>query len=425
MLISLPSFLLGSYVVFVALNGYFLYQFCRGFTLVKGTLWAKSLLFMTLMLTSGMVIWLGDNNFAMTLPFYLVGFLAATEGDLLGRITVGGVFFCFIMSVCAMADTYFIPLDRFGYYEIVSRLVRPLVFGLFYLIFYRHLKGGTIQLPHHLWKLCAGLTILPFATLSVLILPAYWMPESILLHHLNWFQGAVILPISLLSSLVLLRSILVLAEYETKAQAAVLAEMREVYYRGLKREETQVRTLRHDLRNHLSAAIGLLERGEAEKASQYLLELADSQALHSSRRICDNEIVNVVVASKWEEMEQRKILADIQILLPPTLPIADTDLCALLGNALDNAIEAAEKSEDKYLFIRCKVERGLFMLRVENSLAGELHTDLSTTKKDKKLHGFGLSGMREIVARYGGFLEAGGTEGVFELIVTIPLTLPQ
>lgn len=407
--------------LFLALNGYFLYRLCRGFTAVKEKPWAKVLLFVTLMLSSGMVIWIGDNNFAMTLPFYMMAFLAATKGDPLGRLTVGAVFFCLIMSVCAMADTYLIPLDRFGCYNMMTRAVRPLIFGAFYLLVHRYLKQGIVKLPHRLWKLCAGLTVLPFATLSVLILPAYWMPDSILLHELNWLQGAVILPISLLSSLVLLRSILVLADYESKAQTAALAEMREVYYQGLKREQMQVRTLRHDLRNHLNAALGLLERDEVEKARQYLLELTDSPTLHRSLRICENEVVNVVVSSKREDMERCGIISDIQIALPAALPIADTDLCALLGNALDNAIEAAQKAKGKQITVRCKAERGLFMLRVENSLAGNIHTDLSTTKKDKKLHGFGLAGMLEIVTRYGGFMDAGPVDGRFELVVSIPL----
>lgn len=417
------SLFLSAYFIFVLLNGYFLYQLFQRFAEVKESRWAKTLLFATLMLSSGMVIWIGDNNFAMTLPFYMAGVLAATKGDLLGRMTVGGVFFCFIMTVCAMADTYLIPLDRFGCYDVVSRLVRPLAFGVVYLFFYRQLKRETIQLPHRLWKLCAGLTVLPFAALTALILPAYWMPESVLLHNLNWFQGTVILPMALLSSLVLLYSILVLADYEDRAQAVSRAEMREVYYQSLKREQTQVRTLRHDLRNHLNTVLGLLERGEAGKARQYLLELTDSQALHGSCHICENEIANVIISAKWEEMERCGIRRDIQAALPETLPVADTDLCALLGNALDNAIEGAKRSQEKWIVVRCRAERGLLMLRVENSAEGRIHGDLSTTKTDKKLHGFGLAGMREIAARYGGVLETGGTDSSFELVVSIPLAV--
>ncbi len=182
-----------------------------------------------------------------------------------------------------------------------------------------------------------------------------------------------------------------------------------------------MRTLRHDLRNHLSTALGLLEQGEGEKARQYLLELTDSQAMQSSRCICENEIVNAVMSFKAEEMERRGILADLQIALPADLSIADTDLCALFGNALDNAIEAAQNTEERKIKVRCKAERGLFMLRVENSRSGQVQEDLRTTKADKKFHGFGLAGMREMVTRYDGCLEAGAKDGSFELVVSIPL----
>lgn len=258
-------------------------------------------------------------------------------------------------------------------------------------------------------------------TLSVLILPAYWMPDSILIENLTLFQGMFILPLSLISSVVLLHSILILADYEQKAQAAALAEMREVYYQSLQKEQTQVRTLRHDLRNHLNTVLGLLEEKETQKAQEYLAKLTDSPVLRRSRRLCDNEIVNVVLTSKCEEMERLDIGADIKISLPEQLPFADTDLCALFGNALDNAIDATKRAKNKKITLRCKVEYGMFMLLIQNPLAGDEHEDLSTTKKDKALHGFGLNGMREIVTRYGGIFDAGKKENQFELILNMPL----
>lgn len=268
----------------------------------------------------------------------------------------------------------------------------------------------------------SGLSAAPIlVTLSVLILPAYWMPDSILIENLTLFQGMFILPLSLISSVVLLHSILILADYEQKAQAAALAEMREVYYQSLQKEQTQVRTLRHDLRNHLNTVLGLLEEKETQKAQEYLAKLTDSPVLRRSRRLCDNEIVNVVLTSKCEEMERLDIGADIKISLPEQLPFADTDLCALFGNALDNAIDATKRAKNKKITLRCKVEYGMFMLLIQNPLAGDEHEDLSTTKKDKALHGFGLNGMREIVTRYGGIFDAGKKENQFELILNMPL----
>ena len=101
--------------------------------------------------------------------------------------------------------------------------------------------------------------------------------------------------------------------------------------------------------------------------------------------------------------------------------MADTDLCALLGNALDNAIEAAAKAGDKKIFMRCRIDKGMLMLKVRNALAGDEREDLATTKPDQKHHGLGLAGMREIAARYGGILEATADGGFFELLVCLPL----
>ncbi len=409
-------------ITLMLLNGALLFRLCRGFAALRQRRWAAPLLFITMALSSAMVIWIGDNNFAMTLPFFMAGFLAATQGDRLGRLTIASIFFCLIMSVCAMADTYLILLDELDLYTIGTRLARPVLFGLIVLLFHRRLPRESIQLPHHLWTLCAGLTSLPLAALAVLILPTHWMPESFLLHSLNLFQGLILLPTALVMALVLLRSILVLARYEQRAQAAALAESREIYYQGLRREQAQVRTLRHDLRNHLGAALGLLERDEAHKASQYLRELLDSPALCSSSQLCENEIANVVVSSKLREMESQGITADLRLSLPRSLPIADTDLCALLGNALDNALEATQRAEHKQILVRCKAEQGLFMLRVQNPLTGQEQPDLTTIKQDQGLHGFGLAGMREIAARYGGALEAGPSGSSFELLVSIPLS---
>ena len=77
--------------------------------------------------------------------------------------------------------------------------------------------------------------------------------------------------------------------------AARLAELRAVYYEGLQREQTGVRTLRHDLRNHLTALRGLLERGETGRALDYLDRVADAPALRGARRFCENE----TAASSW------------------------------------------------------------------------------------------------------------------------------
>ena len=141
-------------------------------------------------------------------------------------------------------------------------------------------------------------------------------------------------------------------------------------------------------------------------------------------RISSRQAANAVLSAKLEEMEHLGLIADMQIALPEQLSISDVDLCALLGNALDNAMEAAVKAPDKRITLRCRVEKGVLMLKVTNALTGEETAELHSTKADSAQHGFGLPGMREIAGRYGGSLEAGPREGRFELLACLPVTAP-
>ena len=184
-----------------------------------------------------------------------------------------------------------------------------------------------------------------------------------------------------------------------------------------------MKTLRHDLRNHLTAIRGLLDQGEGGKALQYIDQLSASPALQGGRRLCENDAANAVLSAKAEAMGRAGLAADFAASVPKDLPVADVDLCALLGNALDNAMEAAEQTEDKTVTVRCRAEKGLFMLRVENACAGEASPDLTTTKADKSSHGFGLAGMREIAERLGGTLEAKARGGRFELVACLPAVI--
>lgn len=87
------------------------------------------------------------------------------------------------------------------------------------------------------------------------------------------------------------------------------------------------------------------------------------------------------------------------------------------GERHTNAIEGVQNAAVKKITLRCRVDKGLLMLRLENPVGGEVNPDLSTTKADKTSHGFGLPGMREIAQRYHGTLEAEVKNGRFLLVV--------
>ena len=400
-------------------NGFFLYDLCRPFAEPrKGRFW-KIVLLLTLAGSSGMVIWVGDPNLLYTLPVYLFLFFLCTQGDWTGRLAVCIIFFCLEMSVCALLDTYVRVLDSYRLYDLLVRLLRTAIFGLLWLLLRRRLPAERVRLSRRLWQVVLGLAAMPLCALIAVVLLTFQKYESAAVNALAMNQGLIVLPFVLLTSIVLLFAVLILADHEKLEQLNRLAALREVYYQGLQQQEKQVRQIRHDLRNHLTVVRGLLEGQDTQGAMNYLEQMAGSPALQGSRRFCENETANVVLSAKAEAMEQAGIPFDFAASLPKDLALADTDLAALLGNALDNAIEGVQTASAKRVLLRCRVDKGLFMLRTENPVGGEVCPDLSTTKADKTSHGFGIPGMREIAQRYHGTLEAGMEQGRFILVACL------
>lgn len=420
--VLIENFLFNGFYWFTVLaNGVFLYQLCRPFLEFRNSQFWHALLFLTLSGSSGMVIWIGDPNMLYTMPVYFSLFLLCTKGDGTGRLAVGIIIFCLEMSVCALLDSYVLIVDTHRVFNLLVHLLRTFIFGILWLLLRRRLPAERVHISRRLWQMILGLAIMPLCALVAVVLLTFQKYSSAAVNTLAMNQGLVVLPFVLLTSVVLLFAILILADHERLEQAHRLAGVREIYYQGLQQQEHQVRQIRHDLRNHLTVIRGLLEKGDFQEAIHYLDQMAASPALQGSKRFCDNETANVVLCAKAESMEQLGITADFTVSLPQDLPVTDMDLAALLGNALDNAIESAQNAAEKKISLRCRVDKGLFMLRLENTVGGPVNPDLSTTKPDKVAHGFGLPGMREIAERYHGTLDAGMKDGHFILFVCLPI----
>lgn len=415
----------GLWLVLYAVNTLLLYQIFRRFASVKKQWYWHLVLVFTIYWTSAAIIWVGDENLLYVLPAFLASVMLCTRGNVLGRLTVSIIFVCIIMSVNALIDTFlgWRGLGHFiDYYDTLTRLCRPVVWFAVWLILKDRFPDEPPRLPQRLWRVVFGLALMPLCSLvSIVLLTMDFIYISDEFRSLPLRLAAVVLPVVFVTSLVLLFAVMILSDHEALEEASRMANLRKVYYDGLQREQQQVRTLRHDMRNHLTVVLGLLDQRELQKAEDYLRELSASPAITGGRQLCENEVANVVLSAKLEDMDRAGLTGDFSVSLPETLAIADNDLCALLGNALDNAIEAAQKTDDRRIILRCRAEKGMFMLRVENAVPDDLAPDLTTTKADKSMHGFGLAGMREIARRYDGSLETRVEFGRFELVAALPL----
>ncbi|WP_317320891.1 hypothetical protein [Subdoligranulum variabile] len=231
----------GLWWINILANGFFLYQLCRPFLEFRSGRLGQVLLFLTLAGISGMVIWIGDPNMLYTMPVYFLLFLLCTKGNRTGRLAVGIVIFCLTMSVCALLDTYVLKLDTARFYELLVRVLRTTIFGILWLVLRRHFPKERVCLSRRLWQLILGLAIMPLCALIAVVLLTFQKYDSAAVNALAMNQGLVILPFVLLTSTVILFAILILADHEKLEQTNRLAEVRELYYQGLRQQEHQVR----------------------------------------------------------------------------------------------------------------------------------------------------------------------------------------
>lgn len=384
----------------------------------KAVRWQRGLFYGLLALVFILPSWFGDENPILLFPFFALGCFFCLPGKRLPRMVVCGIVFTLLISLNILMDSlywndwtlYLLLLIRLAVWCVLSWFLRRIV------------PCGGLQLSKKLWLLLGGLSLAPLVTMLSFSLYGYRWPGNSydLYRSVLQMVGYTSLPFIFVSALTLLIAAAVLSRHEALEQENRLAALREVYYTGLKQEQTGLRTLRHDLKNHVTALQGLLEQGRQTELSRYLADLAGSPALESDKHYTKNETANVVLCGKAAHMEALAMLPDFAVSLPERLALSDIDLCALLGNALDNAMEGVADAENKTITLGVRLDKGMFMLQVQNAMGAPVNADLTTTKKDAAQHGFGLAGMREIAVRQGGSLEASVKDDVFTLLVCFP-----
>lgn len=233
----------------------------------------------------------------------------------------------------------------------------------------------------------------------------------------------IILPVIFIISISNTRLKTLTADYEQQihAQAA--------HYKNLASANYEVRRFRHDFKNMRIAIESLLQDGEQTRALALLRQCADAlETPGGLRPVFDtgNGIADALLTDK--QKRAAACGADLQFsgVIPPDA-LSPTDLCVILGNTLDNAIEACEKLSDpaeKTVRVTAACNSGFLFLTVQNPI-GEpviIHNNrIATTKDNKTLHGFGLYSLHAVIRKYGGQMTLSATEDAFTVEIDLDI----
>lgn len=201
-------------------------------------------------------------------------------------------------------------------------------------------------------------------------------------------------------------------------------QYQQSYYQELEQNQQTVRRLRHDMKNHLNIIGTFLRDNEVEQAKEYFQEL--NQEFASNLKVyCPNKIVNAVLNNKEQLALDSNIQCDFQIDLETSPKIDDIDLCSILGNTIDNAIEALRKVpelSERTLSLKARYTNGFFSYEIKNSKINEIQKKggrFLTDKIEKEAHGIGLRSVQTIVEKYNGDMDISYTNDTFTVTIMI------
>lgn len=190
----------------------------------------------------------------------------------------------------------------------------------------------------------------------------------------------------------------------------------------IQESQDRIRTLKHDMKNHILSLQTLLGRGDLEEMEKYLSSMQDFMANPSEYVATGNDSIDSLLNYKIQSAKERLDAVETKISIPEKLMLRSFDLNVILGNLLDNAIDAAMQTEERKLRMTMKLEKGVLFLNLCNSCQGIAEGkkgSLETTKTDRENHGMGLSSVRRIVEKYHGDMELFCENGNMEVDIIL------
>lgn len=207
-------------------------------------------------------------------------------------------------------------------------------------------------------------------------------------------------------------------EYQNKILEKQVQEVQNLYM--------TMRGWRHDYHNHLQSMKAYVEMGQYEKLDDYI-GLLEEDLDHINQLVeTGNVNLDAILNSKISYALSKEIEVEYKAVCPPSLSISDIDLCALIGNLIDNAVESCEKvqKENGKAYIRIYI--GIFkkqlyisVTNATNEVVRKMDNEYITKKRGN--HGFGLKRINLVVEKYNGYINRQNEPGVFVTEIMLPM----
>ena len=173
---------------------------------------------------------------------------------------------------------------------------------------------------------------------------------------------------------------------------------------------------KHDVRNHISMILGLLEAGTKEEVISYINEITSNIIKLDKNMYSNNIAINSILMSKMKMAEEKNIKVNLNLKIDSEIKISNVDICIIIGNLLDNSIEACDViEEDKFIDLKIASEMNRLVVKISNNTNGyvnEVNGKFLTTKHSN-MHGIGLIQVDKVVKKYNGYINRKHENNIF------------
>ena len=340
------------------------------------------------------------NNIVL---FFLLTYLY--KGEIKVRLLVTGLNFAIGLGL--EAGVYYIVSNMYflqGEVLLLTNVISIVLFFIVTLVIEKKSKYKTGEVLEN--NYFYPLLLIPIG--SIIIITTTFLSEIRISNTLMSLNTFVLL---LINFLVFFLYDGILKSYRKEFENRVLIQQNKAYrnqFDIIKESQEKIKIMRHDLKNHISALTVLARDKNTNKMLNYLETIGDAIEVEKEYVKTGNRDIDSILNYKIREAKECNIEVITKIKIPKEFNTSSFDLNVILGNLIDNAIEALEKVDVKKLEIEMNFIKGVFYINISNIFNGKIikeNNKFKSIKRNDEFHGIGIESVKKIVDKYNGITE--------------------
>lgn len=316
-------------------------------------------------------------------------------------------------------DSFFFRLLNFELPYLIE-LAAVLLLSLF-------IRRKSEHIAFRYWMLLLAVPAIAIVTLTVFQFALASIPDNREVHTYIYISAAGLLFITVLVFALFSKLQNQLTVVRDNREMKMQLELQQQSIEKMEQAYNHTRALRHDLKNHLHALGGMLANGDTADALAYMQTMQSDLEDTAYFAVTGNTAVDAILNEKLLTAQRQKTNLRFDTVSLKDTKAKPMDLCIILSNALDNALEACQKISDiqsRTVTLKVREETDYLLFCVQNSVAAppqKYGSNFLSDKKDRENHGIGLRSIRSTAEKYNGEVLAQCENNVFTLLVRLYL----